>query len=393
MRLAVYHNLMNGGAMRATREQFQRLGRKHTIDCYSLTCSLDEGRALEEWCSQTRVYDYHLRAMGYPRGFGPLGWLSDFGRLATVQKQIAEDIDTESYDLCLALTCPYFEIPPILRHLQTPAAYYSHSTHYPKIPWPQETKPRKSLNPTAAYLHRVLKREEKRAISCADMVIANSCFMRERLFDYYAVSAYVSYVGVDTNDFHPMPEVERTQAVLGVGTLSRFKAHDFSIRSLATIPSAIRPELWIAHHAEEPGEKVRLQRLAEECCVTLRLIENVNTAELCRLYNSVRATVYPSYFEGLGLVPLESMACGTPVVGVAEGGIRETVMDGVTGTLTNRDEEEFGQAVALLIEKPGEMSAQAREHVLAHWGWDVLVDELDRLLEKAARLKDVQRKS
>lgn len=389
MRIAIFHNLGTGGALRSTREQLKRLHERHIFDCYALGCSADNGYSLQEWCKNTRVYNYALNARKYPRGLGPLGWLLDYTRMSALQKKIAAEIDAESYDLCITKTCQYFEIPAILNHLSLPSIYQSHSTAYPALD--DSATRRISLNPLGRHLRRVLQSGKRQAIRTADMIIANSWFSREELFRSYMVDSYLSYVGVNTTDFYPIDSTgSRRHAVLGVGNLAPIKAHDFSIRSLATIPEAIRPELWIAHHTEVAGEKDRLIALAQKSGVKLQLMECVNTPGLCKLYNSVSATLFPSFFEPLGLVPLESMACETPVIGIAEGGIRETVINGVTGVLTTRDEEDFGLAISDLLSNPEElkaMGARGREHVIKNWDWDALIEGFERLIIKATQRK------
>ncbi len=62
---------------------------------------------------------------------------------------------------------------------------------------------------------------------------------------------------------------------------------------------------------------------------------------LVLLYNKANLVVYTPYQEPFGLVPLESMSCGTPVVGVNDGGVMETVTNGKTGILTERDTKIF----------------------------------------------------
>ena len=65
--------------------------------------------------------------------------------------------------------------------------------------------------------------------------------------------------------------------------------------------------------------------------------------------NRAELVVYAPYLEPFGLVPIEAMACGTPVVAVAEGGTKESVMDKETGILTVRSEGVFAEAVSSLL--------------------------------------------
>lgn len=392
MKIAIFNNLGAGGALRTTQEQLKRLYNRHTFDCYALSCSADNGYSLREWCKNTRVYNYTLRAQKYPRSLGPLGWLFDYTRISALQRNIAAEINSKSYDLCVALTCQYFEIPSILKYVNVPSVYISHSTAYPKLD--DTAAGRLSLNPLTHYLHRTLQSGRQQAIRRADLIIANSWFSREELFRSYIVNSYLSYAGVNTKDFYPIHTESRQHAVLGVGALAPFKAHDFSIRSLATIPEAIRPELWIAHHTEVAGEKARLIALAQKSGVKLQLMECMSTPELRKLYNSVSATLFPSFFEPFGLVPLESMACETPVIGIAEGGIRETIINGVTGVLTTRDEEDFGLAISTLLNNPQELKAmgtRCSEYIIKNWDWDILIEEFEKLMIRATQRNSINR--
>jgi glycosyltransferase involved in cell wall biosynthesis len=75
------------------------------------------------------------------------------------------------------------------------------------------------------------------------------------------------------------------------------------------------------------------------------------------------------------------MACGKPVVGVNEGGVKETVVDHVTGLLIERDSHKFANAVECLLGDP-ELRVQygqhGREHVLNHWSWEKAVEKLEQ---------------
>jgi len=87
------------------------------------------------------------------------------------------------------------------------------------------------------------------------------------------------------------------------------------------------------------------------------------------------------------LVPLESMACGTPVIGIAEGGVQETVLDGITGRLVPRDPDELAAAAAELIARPqlrSEMGQAGRSYVEREWTWDRAIANLEQHLSEVA---------
>jgi len=86
------------------------------------------------------------------------------------------------------------------------------------------------------------------------------------------------------------------------------------------------------------------------------------------------------------LVPLESMACCTPVVGIPEAGIRESVQHGETGLLTERDPVEYGQAIEMLLRDDAlreKMGAAGRRRVVDRWTWEGSVEQLERNMRYA----------
>ena len=79
------------------------------------------------------------------------------------------------------------------------------------------------------------------------------------------------------------------------------------------------------------------------------MLSGISYDELIKLYNEVKLVLFTPYLEPFGLVPLESFACGTPVIGVKEGGVRETVKHGENGLLLDRDERIFAKGIEELL--------------------------------------------
>ena len=84
--------------------------------------------------------------------------------------------------------------------------------------------------------------------------------------------------------------------------------------------------------------------------------------------------------EPLGFVPLESMACDTPVAGVAEGGVREAIRPGEAGLLTERDPRQFAETITELLANPAlidRLGKQGPAYVRDQWSWEDAVDRLE----------------
>jgi glycosyltransferase involved in cell wall biosynthesis len=136
----------------------------------------------------------------------------------------------------------------------------------------------------------------------------------------------------------------------------------------------------IASNFQNAPERDYINTLAHDLDVEVRLLENITDDRLVELYNQAKLTVYAPVREPLGLVPLESMACGTPVVAVREGGMLETMVHERTGLLVEREPDKFASAVVSLLTHPqlaDEYGNMGRQHVLDHWTWDQAATTLE----------------
>nr|WP_243687910.1 glycosyltransferase family 4 protein [Methanobacterium formicicum] len=183
---------------------------------------------------------------------------------------------------------------------------------------------------------------DKRLAESAKYTLANSYFSHESILKTYGINSYVCYLGINTELFKPVDVLEKDM-VLSVGSYISMKGHDFIIRSLAFLDPEIRPKFVLVANNGDDEWKQHLEELAESLDVEMEILTLIDDDRLVELYNQARLVLYSSYLEPFGLVPLESMACGTPVVAVKEGGVRETVIHNETGLLTERDEELFFQ--------------------------------------------------
>jgi D-inositol-3-phosphate glycosyltransferase len=187
--------------------------------------------------------------------------------------------------------------------------------------------------------------------------------------------------GVDTGRFTPCgPLAARGERprLLQVGRLVPRKGAGTAIEALARVPGA---ELVIAggpppDRLGSDPEARRLTALAARAGVADRvvLLGGVAREEMPALLRSADVVICPPYYEPFGIVPLEAMACGVPVVASAVGGHLDTVADGVTGRLFPAgDARALAATVRGLLAAPrlrAGYGAAGRRRVLARYGWD-----------------------
>jgi glycosyltransferase involved in cell wall biosynthesis len=182
--------------------------------------------------------------------------------------------------------------------------------------------------------------------------------------------------------------------VLLVARLTRQKGIIHFLRAVQYLQAGIQVVFCAsapdtAEFAREVSEEVARVR-AQTAHDIIWIAETVPKNDLIALYTQAAAFVCPSIYEPFGLINLEAMACGTPVVASAVGGIPEVVLDGETGLLVpfrpvapqNAEPEQpeqfardLAEAVNRLISVPDarvKMGRAARRRVEDHFSWDVI---------------------
>ena len=143
----------------------------------------------------------------------------------------------------------------------------------------------------------------------------------------------------------------------------------------------MRPDLvWIGNY-EDPPYFRHLTELATTFGVNFVPRRLVPQEELVELLGRAAVMVYTSRLEPFGFAPLEANASGTAAVGVAEGGIRETIEHGVNGLLVDGgNPAALGMAIARYVvdlDWAWAEGRRARDHVLGNWSLEGAVDRLE----------------
>jgi glycosyltransferase involved in cell wall biosynthesis len=167
-----------------------------------------------------------------------------------------------------------------------------------------------------------LARWDRRTADRVDRYVAISHYVAGRIARYYNRQSDVVYPPVDTEFYQPDGRVPDGYLLI-VSALVPYKRIDLAIDAarLAGLPLRI---------VGEGPERARLESRAAGAPV--EFLGYQTDEEIRELYRGALATVLPGE-EDFGIVPVESQACGRPVVALWRGGARETVRDGVTGVL------------------------------------------------------------
>jgi alpha-maltose-1-phosphate synthase len=253
---------------------------------------------------------------------------------------------------------------------------------------------------------------EKTAYQNADGVIAVSEAMKDDVQELYGVDperVRVIHNGIDPEEYRPRPSDDvlrrlgvdpELPIVLFVGRITRQKGILHLVRSIPALQGGVQVVLC-AGAPDTPEIAQEMRALVDEArrasaAPIVWLPEMLPKEDVITLYTHAAVFVCPSVYEPFGIINLEAMACETPVVASAVGGIPEIVVDGETGllvplepddsgTFEPRDPEAFSAALAAAVndlmadpQRRAAMGAAARKRVLERFSWSAIaVETLD----------------
>ena len=249
---------------------------------------------------------------------------------------------------------------------------------------------------------------EERVVDGANRVIAECPQDEQDLLTLYeADPRRISMIpcGVDTTSLRPVPRrrarsivglKQNEHVVLQLGRIVPRKGIDNVIRGVARLRDLHGVECTLVvvggdSDAPDPistPEIARLMAVAEREGVAKQVhFVGRRGRDLLRYYYSAADVfVTTPWYEPFGLTPLESMACGTPVIGADVGGIRYTVCDGVTGYLIPpNDPDSLAERLALVLTEPRhrqELAQEGLRRAREHFSWPCVAHSVEKLYEE-----------
>jgi glycosyltransferase involved in cell wall biosynthesis len=396
MKIAIFHNLPSGGAKRSISKITDILAQRHQIALFETIYSERAFYpiAQNEKIEHATVEDnnsWFRHSISTSQSSG-MNWLLSILPIKHYYKFISERINRWEPDLVLVFPCRFHQTPYVLRFLKAPVVFVA--TEPPRYVYEQLAFwGRKKENGVFKRLTKNFKREiwkrlDQNNVSFATEIITISNYSQEYCYHVYQRISPVCHFGVDAAEYYPSEKISKEDLILSVGRLHPLKGHDFVIRSVAKINVLPKPRMVIVGDEGDSHEKKELESLASELGISLLIQIGVSHDELRAWYNRARVVACGQIMEPLGLIPLEAMACGTPVVAVKEGGLRETVPHGVGGLLVERNEELFADALSYFLTNQDancEWGKRARNEVVNYWTWEKCCKKIEIILERVIK--------
>jgi spore coat protein SA len=260
--------------------------------------------------------------------------------------------------------------------------------------------------PVSLFLHSLTfvgppyasKAAAAQGLSYADIVIANSSSLQQQLAARFPASAgkiRKVWLGVDTKRFAPGPAARKGRAfrLLFAGRVIPRKGLPVLLKAvkLAQAECGQPIHTLVAGSSTRAGYVGRMKSLARKLRVNARFLGTVPHSRIHRVYRQADAFVCPSQkHEAFGLVNVEAMSSGLPVIASRNGGIKEIVDNGRNGYLIRdyRRPRAFAKAIVRLVREDRtrrRMARQARQDCLRRFSWKVSAKRLSGIY--AAKLR------
>jgi glycosyltransferase involved in cell wall biosynthesis len=397
VRVAVWTNLPSGGGQRALYEHVRGL--------------LTYGHEVTVWAPPSA--DRSMLDLGqlapynvvpYPK------WTRRFAnrapshfrlpfRIAAMKQHcrtVCEQVTQAGTDVLLSASCQDFAVSPVARYLSLPSVLYLQEPYRPLYealpdnPWQLEggrgeraSVSRRLDGFATCQARRLQVREEIISARSFSAILVNSYFSAESVARAYGLQAQVCYLGIDPSDWEGQGPGRR-EGVIGIGAFERHKRIELVIDALGLIGEQAPSLTWLGHKADDKYLS-ELRKRAADKNVTFTPRISVTHDEL--VVSLGRASIFccTPRLEPFGYGPLEAGAARLPVVAVAEGGLRETVIDNVNGLLAGPAPEPVAEAISALLRDPElrrRLGEGGRALVQERWSLDAATARLERELDR-----------
>lgn len=362
MRIAIFHELpKKSGSRKSVDVIASILSKKNTVDLY--------------YTDSKKTYDKKLPFKTYLTIFNPVVWdgnnpavriyrdTIELIKLFLLHKKVAKKIKEKKYDVIFIHGSFLTESPFLLLFKNSLKIYYAHAPNYTFVYEKVMGIPKIDRARFAyEYMIRVIRRMiDKKNVRSADVILANSFYTKNKIQAFYGKKSIVAYLGVDTSIYKPSA-TKKKYDFLFVGSYHPVDGYNLLHQALVLMKK--KPQYKVLAIEDEWIDDDRL---------------------MSKLYNSSKVVLCLSHGEPFGLVAIEAMSCGVPVIAVDEAGYKETVIHNKTGLLIKRDPEDLASAIKKLTKNNARLklySRNARAAAVAQWSWKVSVSRMEQIMQR-----------
>jgi glycosyltransferase involved in cell wall biosynthesis len=284
---------------------------------------------------------------------------------------VFERMDLDEYDL--VLSSAHSAAKGVITMPETIHVAYCHSPM--RYVWDQSHSYQKGFRLfaflnflTRPILHRI-RLWDRIAAERVDRFIANSHYISRRIKKYYGRESDVIHPPVDLSRFSL--GVGDRDYYLAVGRLIPYKRFDLVVDAFNKLGKKVKIV----------GTGPEMKKLKRRAKKNIEFVGKVSDEELQKIYQGAKALIFPQ-LEDFGIVPLEAMACGAPVIAYSAGGALETVKDGVSGLFFEKQNvESLVKAVKKFEGRDWDAAVVAKS--VEDFGSARFKSELRHFLEKA----------
>jgi len=202
-----------------------------------------------------------------------------------------------------------------LSYIHTPPRYlydeFNEISWLKKMPWSWLFWP----------IKLILRKVDKKGAKGPDVLVANSNNVRERIKKYYGRESVVVYPAVEVGKINNEKNIAKKNYYVCLSRLVKQKGIDLAVKTFTRLKLSLKV-------IGNGDELIYLKKIASP---NIEFIVNCDDEEKIKILSEARALVYTSKEEDFGIVPVEAMAVGVPVIAFRSGGVRETIVEGVTG--------------------------------------------------------------
>jgi glycosyltransferase involved in cell wall biosynthesis len=354
MNIAVFHELTPlSGARKVVEEYGKILKTDHLIDLYYF----DEKEDEKNKGIFNNVYFFKFTE----RQWKGNNWKNklykdnvELVKLFLLHRKIARLINEKQYDFIFVNPSKFTQAPFLLRFLSKKSVYYCQEPlrivydNFLNIP-----KDLSMFKNIYEKMNRAIrKRIDRVNLNKASLVLANSIFSKDNIKNAYGRNAYVCYLGVDADKFKAL-DLKKEWDIFFLGDKAEIEGFDLLQKAMGLYKNSAKPKVKVVARNDKGN--------------------GVSEEELVQQFNKSKIVLALSRNEPFGLTVIEAMSCEVPVIAVNEGGFRESVLDGKTGYLIDRNENELKARIDLLLKNEElrvELGKGGRVHVLSKFTWE-----------------------